>query len=65
MYNNIRFWLVGLRFNATLTAMVKSWRSVTHKCFLRSNSQPLGHQSDTLTSELPGPGITTLDKYDQ
>ena len=27
-------WLVVLRFNATLTAQVLSWRSVTHICFL-------------------------------
>ena len=27
-------WLVVLRFNATLTAKVISWRSVTHMCFL-------------------------------
>ena len=78
-------WLVGcrlvvLRFNATLTAKVISWRSVTHMCFLASfltyfcrgdkrkyagkksrlnrgsNSQPPGHESDTLTTEPPGQG---------
>ena len=27
-------WLVVLGFNATLTAKVISWRSVTHRCFL-------------------------------
>ena len=27
-------WLVVLGFNATLTAKVISWRSVTHMCFL-------------------------------
>ena len=27
-------WLVVLGFNATLIAKVKSWRSVTHMCFL-------------------------------
>ena len=31
---NVRIWLVVLGFNATLTAMVISWRSVTHMCFL-------------------------------
>ena len=80
--------LVVLRFNATLTAKVISWRSVTHMfpgfshtststtflstCFCRgerrkytgkksrlnrgSNSQPPGHESDTLTTEPPGRG---------
>ena len=86
-------WLVVLGFNATLTAKVISWRSVTHNvfpgfltpvltqlsfpkppttfltCFCRgerrkyarkksrlkrgSNSQPPGHESDTLTTEPP------------
>ena len=32
-------WLVVLGFNATLTAKVISWRSVTHMCFL-----PFSHQ---------------------
>ena len=27
-------WLVVLGFNATLTAKVISWRSMTHMCFL-------------------------------
>ena len=31
--------LVVLRFNATLTAMVISWRSVTHMCFLAFSHQ--------------------------
>ena len=88
--------LVILGFNATLTAKVISWRSVTHDvfpgfltpvvtqlffpkpptsfltCFCRaerrkhagkksriirgSNSQPRGHESDTLTTEPPGWG---------
>ena len=30
----IACWLVVLGFNATLTAKVISWRSVTHMCFL-------------------------------
>ena len=86
-------WLVVLEFNATLTAKVISWRSVTHMCVswlshtstnttflskppttfltcfcrgerrkyarkksrlnLGSNSQPPGHESDTLTTEPP------------
>ena len=87
--------LFVLGFNATLTAKVISWRSVTHMCFLSwlfhtntnktffpkprktfltcfsrgesrkyagkkvrfnrvSNLQPLGHESDTLTTDLPG-----------
>ena len=72
-------WLVVLGFNATLTAKVISWRSVTHvfpgflTCFSRgerrkyarkksclnrgSNSQPPGHESDTLTTEPPGRGL--------
>ena len=29
-----KHWLVVLGFNATLTAKVISWRSVTHMCFL-------------------------------
>ena len=83
--------LVVLGFNATLTAKVISWRSMTHMCFLAfshqyllffpkppttfptcfcrgerrkyagkksrlnrgSNSQPPGHESDTLTTEPP------------
>ena len=88
--------LVVLGFNATLTAKVISWRSVTHvffgfltpvltqlflrkppttfiTCFFRderrkhagkkvrlnrgSNSQPPGHESDTLTTEPPGRGF--------
>ena len=89
-------WLVVLGFNATLTANVISWQSVTHyvfpgfltpvltqlffpkptttflACFCRgerqkyarkkshlnwgSNSQPPGHESDTLTTEPPGCG---------
>ena len=72
-------WLVVLGFNATLTAMVISWRLVTHMCFLAfshqyyrgerrkytrkkvclnrgSNSQPPGHESDTLTNEPPRRG---------
>ena len=32
-------WLVVLGFNATLTAMVISWRSVTHMCFLALSHQ--------------------------
>ena len=32
-------WLVGLGFNATLTAKVISWRSVTHMCFLAFSHQ--------------------------
>ena len=91
-------WLVVLGFNATLTAKVISWRSVTHNvfpgflspvltqhffpkppttfftCFCRgerrkyagkksrlnrgSNSQPPGHESDTLTTEPPRRGQT-------
>ena len=35
---NVR-WLVVLGFNATLTANVISWRSVTHKCFLAFSHQ--------------------------
>ena len=86
-------WLVVLGFNATLTAKVISWRSVTHVCFpgfltpvltqlffpkppttfftffcrgerrkcagkksrlnRGSNSQPPGHESDSLTTEPP------------
>ena len=34
-------WLVVLRFNATLTAKVMSWRSVTHMCFLAFSHQYL------------------------
>ena len=88
-------WVVVLRFNATLTAKVISWRLVTHvflgfltpvltqlffpkptttflTCFCRDerrkyarkksrfngglNSQPPGHESDTLTTEPPGWG---------
>ena len=32
-------WLVVLGFNAPLTAMVISWRSVTHMCFLAFSHQ--------------------------
>ena len=32
-------WLVVLGFNATLTAKVISWRSVTHECFLAFSHQ--------------------------
>ena len=32
-------WLVVLGFSATLTAKVKSWRSVTHMCFLAFSHQ--------------------------
>ena len=32
-------WLVVLRFNATLTAKVISWWSVTHTCFLAFSHQ--------------------------
>ena len=32
-------WLVLLGFNATLTAKAKSWRSVTHMCFLAFSHQ--------------------------
>ena len=32
-------WLVVLGFNATLTAKVISWRSVTHMCFLAFSHQ--------------------------
>ena len=93
-------WLVVLGFNATLTAKVISWRSVTHyvfpgfltpvltqlffpkppttilTCFCRgkrrkyagkksrvnrgSNSQPPGHESDTLTTQPPGRGRSPL-----
>ena len=90
-----------LGFNATLTAEVISWRSVTHvfpgslkwvltqlffpkppttflACFCRgerrkyakkkshlnrgSNSQPPGHESDTLTTEPPWLGPTMMKK---
>ena len=91
-------WLVVLGFNATFTAKVISWRSVTHyvfsgfltpvltqvffpkppttflTCFCRgerrkyggkksrlnqgSNSQPPGHESNTLTTEPPGRGVS-------
>ena len=89
-------WLDVLGFNATLTARVISWQSVTHMfpgfltpvltqlflpkpqttfltCLCRgerqkyarkksrlnrgSNSQPPGHESDTLTTEPPGRGV--------
>ena len=92
-FSQTKDWLVVLGFNATLTAKVISWRSVTHvfpgfltpvltqlffpkppttffTCFCRgerrkyagkksrlnrgSNSQPPGHDSDTLTTEPPG-----------
>ena len=73
-------WFVVLRFNATLTAKVISWRSVTPTtfltCFCRSqrrkyagkkvrlnrgsNLRPPGHESDKLTTELPGRGATVL-----
>ena len=94
-------WLVLLGFNATLTAKVTSWRSVTHICFRAwlshastnttffprptttfltcfsrgerrkyaekkfrlnwvSNSQPPGHESDTLTTGPPGRGRAGL-----
>ena len=84
-------WLVGFRFNATLTAKVISWQLVTHiwlshtstdfsfqshrllfshasagerRKYARkksrlnqgSNSQPPGHQSDTLTTKPLGWG---------
>ena len=32
-------WLVGLRFNAILTAKIISWRSVMHMCFLAFSHQ--------------------------
>ena len=32
-------WLVVLRFKATLTAKVISWRSVMHMCFLACSHQ--------------------------
>ena len=32
--DTLNIWLVVLGFNATLTAKVISWRSVTHMCFL-------------------------------
>ena len=32
-------WLAVLGFNATLTAKVISWRSVTHMCFLAFSHQ--------------------------
>ena len=32
-------WLVVFGFNATLTAKVMSWRSVTHMCFLAFSHQ--------------------------
>ena len=32
-------WLVVLGFNATLTAKVISWRSLTHMCFLAFSHQ--------------------------
>ena len=35
-WDSIAGWLVVLGFNATLTARVISWRSVTHMCFLGS-----------------------------
>ena len=68
-------WLVVLRFNATLTAKVISWRSVTHMFpgFLTpvlarkkfrlnrvSNSQPPGHESNSLTTEPSGRGRERL-----
>ena len=46
MFNGVRnnktqqfSWLVVLGFNATLTAKVISWRSVTHMCFLAFSHQ--------------------------
>ena len=67
--NTTNSWLVVLRFNATIIAKVISWRSVTHMRFLvfsqpytstkkvhfnrGLNSQPPGHESDTLTTEPP------------
>ena len=90
-------WLVVLGFNATLTAMVISWRTYvswlshtsTNTTFLSkptdyfscrgerrkyagnksrlnrgSNSQPPGHESDTLTTEPPGRGtVFSKDLY--
>ena len=37
--DTIGCWLVVLGFNATLTAKVISWRSVTHMCFLAFSHQ--------------------------
>ena len=91
-------WLVVWGFNATLTAKVISWQSVTQMCFpgfltpvltqlffpkppttfltcfctgerrkyagkksrlnRGSNSQPQGHESDTLTTEPPRRGLS-------
>ena len=34
-----KLWLVVLGFNATLTAKVISWQSVTHMCFLAFSHQ--------------------------
>ena len=36
---NVDGWLVVLWFNATLTAKVISWQSVTHMCFLAFSHQ--------------------------
>ena len=46
-------WLVVLRFNATLTAKIISWRSVRHMCFLAFSHQYL-HEF------FPKPPITSL-----
>ena len=37
--NGVLGWLVVLGFNATLTAKVISWWSVTHMCFLAFSHQ--------------------------
>ena len=39
--HSVNGWLVVLGFNATLTAKVISWRSVTHMCFLAFSHQYL------------------------
>ena len=58
-YNEIG-WLVVLGFNATLTAKFISWRSLCLNW--GSNSQPPGHESDTLASEPPGRGTKRKKK---
>ena len=39
LFAKIVNWLVGYIVNATLTAMVISWLSVTHICFLTFSHQ--------------------------
>ena len=53
-----RRWLVVFGFNATLTAKVISWRSMTHMCFLAFSHKYL-HNFSFQSHQLPFPHAST------